>query len=210
MNIKTLFRTFIAAASFATASIATASAVYTSYADQTSFLSAVTNAKIDNWGGAFQKLSNAQIKAISAGSIGYTSTGFDNHNLIYGGGMCWGCNGSGYMDLTSTNVGTADGVYGFSTQLTVDNGYNAYVTFGDDTILSLTNLTSNSFFGLTSSSLIKNVEFAHAIGQKSNDGSVGFKQVTVAAEDAAVPEPATIVLFGLGLFGLVATRRSMQ
>lgn len=183
----------------------TAQAAVVTYADHASFLAAVSNAKTDNFAGNFQILSNAAMKASSNGSIGYASTGFNNLNILTGAGaLCWGCNGSGVMDLTSTNVGTSNGVYGFSMDVQGNTGYNAYLTFGDNSTYAL--LNPKGYFGFTSNSLIKHVQIAQVFGQTSTSGSIWFDQVTVAAAND-VPEPGSLAILALGLLGLAGARR---
>jgi hypothetical protein len=186
-----------------------ASASYTPYASEASFLAAVSDAKTDTFNGPRRFLSNAGISAESLGGIAYAATGHTNLNIILGdGSMCWGCNGSGTMNLTGTNVGSASGVFGFAFTLrqeVVD--YNAYITFGDNSTLVLQDLEAG-FYGFTSGSLIKHIEFAQVQGQASTSGYIVFNDVTVAA--ALVPEPDSLALAALGLLAVMAARRRQR
>jgi hypothetical protein len=188
----------------ALACAANASASYTSYATEAAFRAAITNAKTDEFNDpGFHIYSNAAMQALSQGNIGYQSTGWGNLNVVVTGTLCWGCNGSGIMDLTSTNVGSASGVYGFAVEIPRNDSYNAYLTFGDNSTLALSSPTG--FLGFTSTSLIKSVEFAHSPGQHSTDSFVLFNKVIIGA--ALVPEPGSLALFGLGLFGFLVIYR---
>ena len=183
----------------------TAHAAVVTYSDHASFLAAVSNPKVDDFDMPSQIISNAAMKAYSNGNIGYASTGWNDWNILTGnGGLCWGCNGSGVMDLTDTNVGSSNGVYGFSMALKQNYGYNAYFTFGDNSTYTL--LSPTGYFGMTSNSLIKHVEFAPALGQTSKSGSIWFEQVSVAAAND-VPEPGSLAILALGLLGLASARR---
>lgn len=205
-----LVRTLIALLGCITALTAQANATYTSYSNESAFLSAVTNAKTDNFNDSgFHLYNNAYMQANSAGHVGYASTGFDNLNIVVNGSLCWGCNGSGRIDLSATNVGTSDGVFGFAATVlynTQNPTYNAYITFGDNSTLTVTD--PRGFFGFTSDSLIKSIEFAHSVGQRSNDGSVAFDKVIVGS--AKVPEPGSLALLGLGLMGFAVARRARK
>lgn len=183
-----------------------ASASYTTYTSEAAFLAAVSDPRTDTFGGPMRFLGNAAISAESAGGIAYAATGHTNLNIILGdGSMCWGCNGSGTMDLSATDVGSANGVFGFAFTLrqeVVD--YNAYITFGDNSMLEVLDLEAG-FYGFTSGSLIKHIEFAQVQGQPSTTGYLVFSDVTVAA--ALVPEPDSLALAGLGLLAVLTARR---
>lgn len=199
--MKKMFLMLAAALAFT----APAQAAVVTYANQAAFLAGVSDPKVDTFDGSFHILSNAAIKAASAGQVGYASTGWNNLNIVSGGYLCWGCNGSGVLDLTDTNVGTINGVFGFSMEVKFNSSYNAYITFGDNSTLAV--LNPNGYYGLTSTSLIKRVEFAHAMGQTSTDGQMGIDNVTVAAAPSDVPEPGSLAMLGLGLLGLAGVRR---
>ncbi len=178
------------------------------YNNQSAFLAAISNPKIDDFNGpGFNIYTNAQMQTLSQGHVGYHSTGWGNLNVVLTGTLCWGCNGSGYMDLTATNVGGVNGVYGFAADVHLNTGYNAYLTFGDNSTMTLSNPLG--FIGFTSDLLIKRIEFAHSPGQTSIDSFVSFDEVIIGAPGTQVPEPASVALQGLGLLALFAMRRKL-
>lgn len=188
-------------------SLSSAQASYQTYIDAAQFSAAVKDAKTDHFD-VDGLLTNAQAKAASTASIGYVSTAFPDWNIVNGGFLCWGCNGSGYMDLSDTNLGTKGGVYGFMTTILFNTNNNAYVTFANGATLDVA-LGRNGLFAITSADLIAKVEFAAARNQVGYD-NIGFASVTVANSNStsnAVPEPASIALLGLGIAGIAGLRR---
>ena len=218
--MKTISQKILAAATLTaglTLSMA-ASATTMLYTDRASFLGAIDSPVTDTFNSGYGFInSNATMEALSAASINYSSTGFGSSqlNIVSGGSLCWGCNGSGLIDLTSTTIGSSSGVYAFGTDITnhyLGSPYSAFVTLGDNSLVSIAIGGAGSFFGITSDQLVKVVEFAHAHGVVSTDGSLQIDNVTISNSGHSyttnqVPEPSSVALLGLGMLGMASVRR---
>ncbi|GAA5218831.1 PEP-CTERM sorting domain-containing protein [Corallincola platygyrae] len=153
------------------------------------------------------------------GETDYTSTGFDDNNLIVNQrdgdpAYCAGCNGSYELGFTTTSIGNADGVFGVGLDLlgTTEGvfGTTAFVTFGDGSTANY-GLPDrvDTFWGITSDLLISSIHFGLLDGAVNTDNSVqrmGHDNLTIGAK-ASVPAPATVVLLGLALIGLAYRRQ---
>jgi len=157
------------------------------------------------------------MKNLSAGSIGYESTFFSapNLNIITLQKLCWGCNGSGQIILDGTTIGSNIGIFGFGLDITNNSAsspfsFTAFVTYGDGSTQNFGLGLGETFFGLTSTSLIKQVHFGLPNGGVSQTGSLRVDNVTIGNRMNEVPEPAPIALLGIGLLGLLAVRKRHQ
>lgn len=63
-----------------------------------------------------------------------------------------------------------------------------------------------SFFGITSDLLIGSIHLGLADGVPFGRGATGIDDLTIGSR-AAVPEPVTAILFGLGSLGALSARR---
>ena len=159
------------------------------------------------------------------GETQYTTTGFDNNNLIAGQSSgdpyyCAGCNGSFLLDFTSTSVGNSSGVsgVGFDIEGTAEGvfGTFAFVTFGDG---SSDNFflpeRVDEFWGITSDLLISSIHFGLENGETNTTNSVqrmALDNLTIGSRETAtsVPEPAStlaLLTFGAAAAGTVLKKK---
>jgi len=161
---------------------------------------------------------DAQMSAI-VGETRYASTGRPNGNIIFEEDSrvmyCAGCNGSFLLDFTSTTVGDSSGVYGVGfdfvnlplSTIPPSAPYFAFVAFGNGTTADYLFETTPffRFFGLASEDRITSLHVGLFGGAATTLGHFRLDDLTIGG--AAVPEPGSIVLCGLGLASLAARQR---
>ncbi len=150
-------------------------------------------------------LSNAAMSAV-VGETKYTSTGFNNLNIVGFGYYCAGCNGSFKLDFTDTSFTKDGGVFGAGFDIRFNSGgsYDALVTFADGST-QLYDLTAGlGFWGITSNVGVATIAFGPG-GNSSQSGSFGIDNLSIGA----VPEPGTWMLLvaGFGMVGFGLRRR---
>lgn len=144
------------------------------------------------------------------GETSYKSTGFTDLNFVPSDYYCTGCNSSYEMNFTGTSVSEGNGVFGVGFDFFNSDTptYNAYVTFGDNSIMDIqlpvAEFSNRQFFGITSDKLIKTMHLGLAGGVSTIDGSFGQDNLTIGTQ---VPEPTAVLLIAIGIAGAITTSR---
>lgn len=193
------------------------------YNDRTIFEGTLGTSIVDDYENpayAFNN-TNAEMSAV-LGETTYETTGFDNWNLVTNitgddHAYCAGCNGSFLLDFNSTSVSETGGVYGVGFDVHSAEsvrGSTAFVTFGDGTTENYTLADASDmdyFWGITSELLISTIHFGLVDGGVNTSGTqrMSLDDLTIGNEAGsnAVPAPASLLLLGIGLLGLAASRK---
>jgi hypothetical protein len=162
--------------------------------------------------------SDAHMSAVYRETL-YQSTGFKDTNLVIARGSddpnyCGGCNGSFRLSFGSTSVGDERGVFGVGFDFF--NGgpylYSAFVTFGNGSTASyplpiaFSSPELSGFFGITASERIQTIHFGLNGTRGDTSGHFGIDNLTIGSP---VPEPATLLLLGMG-FTVVGVRQRFR
>jgi len=194
------------------ASHATAGIIFN---NQTDFENSVTNTIVDDYSNADYKIINTNLEMSSVlGETAYRSTEFVDLNLVdpldfY----CAGCNGSFFLDFTSTSIGNYEGVYGvgFNYFNFVPSTFYALITYGNGSTESILLDEApflnrfEAFVGITSELKISYISIGLEDGDNTSVGNVGIDNLTIGTS-IPVPEPSTFIIFVLGMIGLASRR----
>jgi len=129
--------------------------------------------------------SNLVMSAV-IGETDYETTGFDNWNLITGGGAlyyCAGCNGSFQLSFTTTSVGDELGVYGVGADIrsnSVGTPYYAFITFANGATENILLPAAGTWWGVTAPERIESIHFGLSMGVSTTGGSFGIDNLIVA------------------------------
>jgi hypothetical protein len=209
-------KTLLGLAALSTLIFSTSSFAAVIYSDSTSFTTGLYTTVVDNYENAGYTFiqDNSSMSSV-LGETDYQTTGFSDLNIVFGTGVggnhmyCAGCNGSFLLDFTSTSVSGANGVYGvgFDYFNTTEPLYNAFVTYGDGSTenFALASAWGSAlqFWGITSNLGISSIHLGLTDGIDTQEGSFAIDNLTIGK----LPEPAGLLLLGLGLLGLVAARK---
>ena len=121
------------------------------------------------------------------GETDYHTTGHVDWNFrLSSERYCAGCNGSFELSFQTTSVtegGT--GVYGVGLDLVGNNGYYAFITYGDATTDDILLPVGDSFFGVTAPELIVSIHFGLSGGGSTTSGYLEIDNMTIG--NAAPP-----------------------
>jgi len=183
--------------------------------DQADFENSITNAIVDDYSNAEYKYINTDLEMSSVlGETVYRSTQFIDHNIVDSLDFyCAGCNGSFFLDFTSTSIGNYEGVYGvgFNYFNYVPSTFYAFITYGngstESVLLNEVPLYNplEAFIGITSELKISYISIGLENGENTNIGNVGIDNLTIGTS-IPVPEPSTFAIFAIGIIGLASRR----
>jgi hypothetical protein len=179
------------------------------YTDQATFLAALGSSFTDNYTNPnYHPLQTDAYMNSVEGQTQYMTTGFSDNDIVASGTFyCGGCNGSFILFFTNTSFGTANGVFGVGFSVVSNSGFTASVTFGDGSTEDIALPGAGSYFGITDTSLIKNICFGHPNCTATIDDVFSEDHLTIGTAATVAPEPATLSLMGSGLIGLAALFR---
>ena len=155
------------------------------YTDRAVFEADLATMVTDDYGtppypAGFAIYSDAAFSAF-LGETDYHATGSANFNLhLPSDRYCGGCNGSFELSFQTTSVtegGT--GVYGVGVDLFGNQGYYAFITYGDGTTDDIALPAGDSFFGVTAPELIESIHFGLSGGGSTQQGYVEIDNLTI-------------------------------
>lgn len=183
------------------------------YTDRTSFAAGLGATVLDDYSHPDYAVTQNNLAMNSVlGETDYQPTGWDQNNIIDGGGYSAGPNGSFILSFGTTSVGSSNGVFGVGFDyfnqfnlhfISAGVIYSAYITFGNGTTQNIAleqtvqdKIQGGAFFGVQSDLLISSIAFGLYNGAPSRNGRFGIDNLTIGAQRATADVPAPLGALG--------------